>query len=396
MAGLTTTGITIKDVDEIVTDFESAQVSAFSDPDLNTEADSVLGQLNGIYGAALAELWALVEEVYQSAYPDTASGQSLSYIAALTGAIRQEATKTEISVNITTSGATTVPAGTQAYPDGDAESLFETYADLVCPGAGLYNVTMYAVTEGSATTAVDDEIMVLTTPVPNVLTVNTTVTGAVLAAGLDEETDAELRYRRELTLSQAGNSTVEAIRANMLTVTGVDTCTVFENDTGVVDSNGVPPYSIEVLVYSEGAPAYTAQDVADMIWASKPAGTGTYGTETPVTVTDSQGNDHEVSYSEPNTVALYIDVDITVDSDYTGDEDVEQAIADWALNTLQVGQTVYASDIINVVADIVGVVSVDVGNVFVDDSGSPATTSWVAGARDLGTVSTTNVNITST
>jgi uncharacterized phage protein gp47/JayE len=79
MAGLTSSGITIKSVDEILTDMESEQLANIA-ADLNVEADSVLGQLNGIYAAALAELWELLEQVYQAAYPDTASGQSLSYI----------------------------------------------------------------------------------------------------------------------------------------------------------------------------------------------------------------------------------------------------------------------------------------------------------------------------
>lgn len=397
MAGLTSTGITIKDLDELLADLEADEIATI-DADINTEADSVLGQLNGIYAAALAELWELVEEVYQSAYADTASGQSLAYIAALTGVYRREATKAEISVNFTTSAATTVPAGTQAYPDGDPDSLFETYTDLVFGGADLQNIAMYAVNPGSATTAVDDQVLILATPVPNVLTVNTTVTDAVIAPGADEETDSELRYRREQSLAQAGASTVEAIRANMLEVTGVNSCTVFENPTGVTDSNGVPPYSIEVLVYSSAAPSYTAQDVADAIWASKPAGTGTYGSEGPETVTDSSGNNHDIYYSEPTTVRTYVSLELyeTTDGTYIEDANVKQAIADWAIRTLQVGQDVYASDIINVVSDLDGVRNVKVDSVRVDDSASLVTVDLTVGSRELATIAVADVTVTST
>ena len=400
MAGLTSTGITIKDVDEILADMVSDQLANI-DANLNTESDGVLGQLNGIYAAALAELWELLEEIYQSAYPDTASGQSLSYVAALTGAIRQEATKAELDVVLIGTVDTVVPAGTQFYPLDDPDSLFQTTAPATIElsgGPDFVAVTAQAVTEGSATVAAPGDPLIVTTPVAGLDSVLTDGSDP-FAVGLDEETDAELRLRREQILAQAGSSTVEAIRADMLGVTGVDSCTVFENPTGDTDVNGVPPYAIEVLVYSSAAPNYTAADVAAQIFASKPAGTETYGTEGPETVTDSQGNDHDIYYSEPTTVRLYVAVTLTAATDgtYVGDAGVESAIAAWALSELTVGRSVYASDLINVVADLTGVVSVDVGNVFVEaGDATPDTTEWTAAARELGTIDGDNdVTITS-
>jgi hypothetical protein len=194
---------------------------------------------------------------------------------------------------------------------------------------------------------------------------------------------------------------VDAIRAEMLTVTGVDSCTVFENPTSVTDANGLPPYSIEVLVYSATAPNYTAQDVADQIWASKPAGTQTYGTETPVTVTDSSGNQHDIYYSEPTTVRLYVAVTLTTTTDgaYSaiGDAGVAGAIEQWALTTLTVGRSVYASDIINVVADLAGVQSVSVSATFVEaGDATPDQVQWIATPRQLGTIDADDVTVTST
>jgi uncharacterized phage protein gp47/JayE len=481
MAGLTSTGITIKDVDEILSDIESEQLANI-DPDLNVEADSVLGQLNGVFAGALAEVWELLELVYQAAYPDTASGQSLSYIAALTGAIRQPATPSTLLVHLEGTATTSVPAGTTAYVEGDPDSSYATTADATIAEEGdidYIEVTMEAVTPGSyasafhqisttvsdmtftnasgatiditsplnelpamevgdrfeisdhsdadnngeyvvdtvntstndysctmyngtpdnntaesATILTENDLLIITTPVNGLdrITIK-----ADSDAGEDEETDSDLRFRREQSLAIAGASTVEAIRAEMLKVDGVDSCTVFENPTSVTDSLGLPPKSIEVLVYSETAPAYAAQDVVDEILLRKPAGTETYGGQSG-TATDSAGNSYTIYYSEPTTVRTYVTLTLAAATDgtYVGDSEVETGIADWATRNLRVGQSVYASSIINVVADMDGVTSVDISTVKVDDHSSPDATDLILTARQLGTIASVDVTVTST
>jgi uncharacterized phage protein gp47/JayE len=403
MAGLTETGITIKSVDEIIDDMESNQVANI-DADINTEADSILGQLNGIYGAALAEAWELLEEIYQSAYPDTASGQSLSYVSALTGAIRQEATKAELEVRLTGVVTTVVPAGTQFYPDGDPDSLFQTTADATIQEHGTpdyEDVTAQAVLTGTGTTVGETDDLVISTPVSGLTLVAIDTTNPFVEAflpGVNEEIDSQLRTRREQALAIAGSSTVDAIRADLLSVTGVDSCTVFENTALQTDADNVPGKAIEVLVFSESAPDFDDDEVAAQIWASKPAGTEAYG-DTTKTVTDTSGNDHEVSFSEPITVTAYVEVTLvkTLDGSYGTDAGTADSIAAWALRTLRVGDSLYSSDIINVVADLTGVDYVDISAVFVDDDATPSpNTELVISSRQLATIATGDVDVTST
>jgi len=393
MAGLTATGITIKSVDDILADIEAEQLANI-DSQLNLGPDDVLGQLNGIMAASVAEVWELLEEIYHSAYADTASGQSLSYVAALTGAIRRVATKAEVRVTLTGTSGMTVPAGTRGYPEGDPDSLFETIAPIVLTGGAAAGQIMYAVTVGKSTVAGNSETLTITTPVSGLVSIITETPDA-LNPGLDAETDSELRLRREQSLALAGASTLEAIRAEMLTVAGVDSCTVFENTEGDTDANGLPPYSIEVLVSNINAPSYDTEEVVQQIWNSKPAGTPTYGALSD-DATDSQGNLRTVYYSEPTPVRLYVIVNLTprTDGTYIGNANVEQAIVDWAEKNLQVGQSVYASDLINVVADLEGVISVDVSNTFVEaGDATPDTTEWIATARDLGTIALIDVAV---
>ena len=91
MAGLTTDGFEIKTLAEIKAEIEQLQLENV-DANLNQSADSVIGQINAIFANQLREVWELVQAVYTSAYPDTASGQALSYLAAMTGTIRRSAT----------------------------------------------------------------------------------------------------------------------------------------------------------------------------------------------------------------------------------------------------------------------------------------------------------------
>jgi hypothetical protein len=198
--------------------------------------------------------------------------------------------------------------------------------------------------------------------------------------GVDEETDSELRIRREQALAIAGASTVDAIRADVLSVTGVDSCTVFENPTSVTDALGLPPKSIEVLVNSETGPAYDAQGIRDEILLRK-----------------SAGNTYTVKYSEPDTVTIHVELTVTTNSDYgaDGDDNVAETIATWATNSLRVGDSVFASDIINAAMDVTGVVSVTVSTVMVDDDDPPVTVDHVLTARQLGVIDSANVDVTS-
>lgn len=134
-------------------------------------------------------------------------------------------------------------------------------------------------------------------------------TGAVtvLAAdvGRDQESDAAARARRAQSLRVAGAGTVEAIRARLLEVDGVDSATVYENATDAVDGEGRPPHSVECVV--QGG---TAAAVALAIWNAKPAGIETQG-NTSQSITDTQGFAHTIEFSRVTNVTMHVRVNVT-------------------------------------------------------------------------------------
>lgn len=394
MAGLTTTGLTIETIETLLAAMVADQLANISST-LNTEADSALGQLNAIYAAALLELWELFEEIYQSGYPDTASGQSLSFLAALTGTFREAATAGTVTVRFVGADTTAIPAGTEVYVVGRPDHRFVTLAADVIAGADE-DIACEAVTPGSASYMISGEALNVPNP-PTGVTAATSFENSVL--GADEETDSELRIRRELELARPGSSTVEAIRTDLLDVTGVDVAQVYENTGDETDANGLPAKSIEVLVYSESAPAYTALDVGNAIWASKPAGTGTFGTESQA-VTDGAGDSHTVYYSEPTPVTTHMLITLDYDSTagvYITDQGVKDAIVAWSLANLTMGSDVVASDLVTLVSSLAGVISVDGSDTGADSStvasGNPSLTITL---REVATVADGDIDITST
>lgn len=128
--------------------------------------------------------------------------------------------------------------------------------------------------------------------------------------GEDRETDEQLRLRFRNGKFDRATNTYDAIYSALINLDNVTEVTIYENDTSVVDGNGVPAHSFLPIV-SGGL----SQAIGNAIWENKPTGILSYG-NTSVTVTDIQGGTHTVSFSRPNPVVIYISMDITPDVNF--------------------------------------------------------------------------------
>ena len=153
--------------------------------------------------------------------------------------------------------------------------------------------------------------------------------------GRFEETDAELKLRREQTLQVAGAGTTDAIRSRLLNIEGVSAVIVFENNTNIDDSDGRPPHSYEAVVQGGDE-----QEIFEEIWESKPAGIETVGNLSG-TVLDSQNFQKTVKFSRPTEVNIYLELDISVDGTFpsNGASTIEQTIIAWG-DALGIGSDV--------------------------------------------------------
>lgn len=323
MPGLTNTGFvdaTLVELKEAIEADERALIS----PTVNTATASLVGQMNGVVATKLRELWELAAAIYDAAFTDLATGQSLTLRAALTGTTREAATFTRVVAQCDLD-AGTYTAGTLIASVVDSPTSRFANAEDVTSTGGSNDVIMDCETAGPIVCNFGT-LTVIASPLSGFNSVGNLTDGNI---GADEESDASLRLRRESELRAAGSTTADAIRADLLRdVNGVESVTILENDTSTTDGNGVPGHSLECIVFGPAFPtADDNQAVAEQIFASKAGGIGTYGGTTK-TVTDDQGFDHSVRFTRPTTLRAYAWVTIEVDADlYAGDDAVKTAIA---------------------------------------------------------------------
>lgn len=94
MSGVTEQGFVSKSLPEIKYDLESAMRAEFGE--INTQAQSVMGQLIGVFAKTIADIWENMEDVYQSQYPSSADGVSLDNVVQINGITRLDAAPTTV------------------------------------------------------------------------------------------------------------------------------------------------------------------------------------------------------------------------------------------------------------------------------------------------------------
>ena len=110
--GLTPQGFNAPRLADIKNSLENAFIAEFGD--VNTESQSVVGQLIGIFSKSFADLWENLEDVYLSQYPNSADGVSLDNVVQLNGITRLAATQTSVVASCTGNEGTFIPAGSIA------------------------------------------------------------------------------------------------------------------------------------------------------------------------------------------------------------------------------------------------------------------------------------------
>jgi uncharacterized phage protein gp47/JayE len=385
--GLTSTGFnrkTAEDIEaEIVRD-ERALISS----NLDTQPETPIGEFNGIIGSKIAEIWELLEAINNNQDPRIATGFGLDGTSAITGTTRDEAEKGTVTLRLTLNAGVTVPAGSIAAVAGDEDNQWVTLADATNPGAVPADIDVAAeASETGEIAAIATTITVIVTPIAGW----TAVTNPLDAEpGTEIDTDTQLRVRRNQELQRAGTSPVNAIRADLLAVEDVESVTVLDNPTGLVDANGLPPHSVEAVVLGG-----SDQDVADALFDAASGGVTLFGSTT-VQVTDQQGFVHDVSFTRPEVITVWLDIDVDVDADYAGDDElIKAAIVAFGESTYGQGDDVILSALNVPILSITG--TVDVTQILVGPASPPlSAVNLVIAPRQLADFETTRITVTST
>ena len=210
------------------------------------------------------------------------------------------------------------------------------------PGIYQGSTTMTATVTGPVV-ANSGTLTVIDNPIAGL---TSTVNPEDATVGRDIETDAEARIRRNTRLQISIAGPVEAIRNNILNLNEVlgsiqlEDVRIFENTTLITDARGIPGKAFEAFVFQAGGVDTRDQEIWDAIGQAKPAGIEAHG-DVSGTYTDSQGFGHTIKFSRPTEIDIYLDLDLTVTSEYPtdGDTQVENIMVLWG-DGLGTGQDV--------------------------------------------------------
>lgn len=387
MAGLTTTGFVAKTLEEIRAEISSSLKSEIAQT-LNTETDSPLGQLIGIFSSQLRQVWELAEEVYNGQYPDSANGFSLTALAVLTGTQRESATRSSVLCTVNVDPGTYAPGSLIAYVTGDPTARFVNVDEVVNGGGGADDIEEIEF-QCEVTGPVRANAGTLENIAEAVAGWNSITNPEDAILGALEESDTLLRFRRQSELQAVGSTTTEAVRVEVAKLEGVVSVSVLENETDAT-VDGIPPHSIEAIVLGGDGPT-----IARTIMNEKAAGIRAFGTTTH-TIADSQGEEHSIGFTSPAELTIYLEVSLTAkDGEYGGTDVVKEVLVDYGDNNLRnhPGADVILSKLsAEIFRGVTGIL--DVTEIRVDVTPSPAGLSnYPVGRREVADLDTARITV---
>ena len=121
--GLTADGFKRKRLPEIIQSLND-RVADKLGIEIQTGANSLFGQLHGVYGYEINSLWELLEDTYNAMYPNTAQGVQLSNSAALAGIFQIAAEQTSLVCTCYGEDGATIPYGAQVSANDLSSAVF--------------------------------------------------------------------------------------------------------------------------------------------------------------------------------------------------------------------------------------------------------------------------------
>ncbi len=306
MFGLSNKGFKRKTYLDILESMEKNAKDLFGE-NINLSERSPLGLFIKVIAYPVSKLWDLTENVYYSAFIDSAEGVQVDRVAKNIAISRQQARKSEGELTVYGIAGTIVPIGFKASTVNDV--AFETIESAVIAESGEVTVNIQSVLTGIQGNVLEGTIINILNPISGIDSVNNS---GITDHGADIESDFEFKARYDRSLSAGGSSTRESIEAALLDVRGVTDAIVLGNEFHY-EVAGIPPKSIAPYVYGGDN-----EDIAKTILSSKAFGILSFGSISEV-VEDSRGNLHTISFSRPTSINVYVRVTLTTNGFFNPD-----------------------------------------------------------------------------
>ena len=321
MAEIKSTGIEATSLGDYITKLEDAFKSALG-ADLSLEPATPQGQLIGALALVLTQSDELALHVANGLSLHTSIGRQLQDYGTLFSLAKIEGERSTVTATLNGTTGTVVPAGARAATAENA--LFASDTQVIIGSGGTVDVLMRAVENGPTIVAVGS-LSKIVDAIPGWLGVTNSAAGDI---GRNEETDAEYRRRYLSEVSIHGRDSLEAIRARVLSISGVVGCLVRDNPTSAsAATQGINIAARSLLVIVQGGANI---DIATAIAATKPVGTPTVGNVT-VNVPHPHGFNIPIKFRRVITIPIKVAINLTVSPSFpsTGFTTMRESLVNW-------------------------------------------------------------------
>lgn len=298
--GLTALGFRRPSYFEILDAIEYQAREKFSQngrtPDLTVR--SPLGLFLRICAWMVNLLFQLLEDVYDSRFVDTAAGASLYQLGRMIGMRLLPSRRASGYLDVYGTPGTRVPAGYLAATVAGIQFAVTSAGRI--GDSGVVTLPIQCLEMGVIGNVAENTITQIVNPMEGIASVTNP---SASNGGQAVETDEQFRDRYYKSVDFAGGVNADAIQAAILQqVEGVLAAKVYENDKDLEDARGLPPHSLEAVVY--GGLDF---EVAKAIY-KKGAGIQTYGNTMVGVLSQQNGQTYEIHFSRPAAIPIWIKV----------------------------------------------------------------------------------------
>lgn len=355
--GVTKDGFNRKNYTDILSNLQARARETYGE-NINLTNTSFLGMHLQNEAWEIAEMWELAEDVYYSAFIDSNEGISQDNTGKYITISRKPAQKSKGFIAVVGNEGTRVRKGFRVATK-ELEKVFETIEEGIISESGTIILPIQSILPGLEMNVGHMAIVEIVNPISGVTEVyNSDIT----VDGVDIETDKDFRERYYRSVSRGGSSTRESVEAALLDMDNVTDAFVEENET-MEFIDDVPPKSLAPYVFGG-----EDEDIAQVILSAKAGGIRSYGT-TEILVTDSKGEEHTIGFTRPLVKDIYINISITKDKGYPGEDTVTRAVLNYiggedkdgiAYKGLKLGENVVITKLLSSVMCLEGIKDIEV------------------------------------
>lgn len=280
-----------------------AQFKTIYGQDIYLDNDSQDYQMISAFALKTYDTMQLLQIVYNNRSPKTAVGSALDGVVKLNGIKRKAASYSTCVLTLTGTAGTVI---TNGVVEDDAGVKWNLPATVTLEST-TYQISAVCADIG-AVEAAPGTITKIVTPTKGWTSVTNDVPAVI---GAPVETDETLRQRQSMSVAIPSQNMLDGTIAGIASVDGVKRYKVYDNDSNITDTNGIPGHTIAAVV--EGG---LDADVAKEIYLRKGPGGGTYG-DVSAEYVNADGLITTIRFFRPTYVLTDVNITITKNSGYT-------------------------------------------------------------------------------